>query len=191
MVMGKWRNKGEAQPAPAPQKNGKRNPEMRAFNRRLFDPVNATIEHADKLELQSLARAAQSGDIDAINAYRMKLMGSGLTQEEKDALGQMFMPKPQKSGRGGRIKATLPKEGPMPGGPPTHEGGGYKLGFATGDIIGLADWDKYKQLIEMRTRQAENMPASQRLEKPMLQQQSAKERMRERYGMNGPASRGY
>jgi len=185
--MGKWRNKGEAQPAPAPQKKGKRNPEMRAFNQRLFDPVNATIEHAEKLELQSLARAAQSGDNDAINAYRMKLMGSGLTQEEKDALGQMFMPKPQKSGRGGRIKATLPKEGQLPGGPPT-EGGGYKPGVAMGAISVPADWDKYIQLL---MRQAENMPASQRLEKPMLQQQSAKERMRERYGMNGPASRGY
>lgn len=187
--MGRWRNKGEAQPAPAPQKKGKRNPEMRAFNQRLFDPVNATIEHAEKLELQSLARAAQSGDNDAINAYRMKLMGSGLTQEEKDALGQMFMPKPQKSGRGSKIKATLPNEGPLPGGPPT-EGGGYKPGVAIVDTIGSADWDKYIQLL-MRMRQAENMPASQRLEKPMLQQQSAKERMRERYGMNSPAARGY
>lgn len=185
--MGRWRNKGEAQPAPAPQKKGKRNPEMRAFNQRLFDPVNATIDHADKLELQSLARAAQSGDNDAINAYRMKLMGSGLTQEEKDALGQMFMPKPQKSGRGSKIKATLPNEGPLPGGPPT-EGGGYRPGDVLGTLGGQTDWGK---LLQYFMNRAQNIPASQRFEKPMLQQQSAKDRMRERYGMNGPAARGY
>ena len=187
--MGKWRNKGEAPAPEAPRRNAKKkaNQEMQAFNTRLFDPVNATIEHADKLEMQSLANAARGGDPQAVQAYQDKLWNSGLTQEEKLALGEMFKVKQPKRGRGGRIKATLPKEGPIPGGPPT-EGGGYKPGVAIGAISGPADWDKYIQLL---MRQAENMPASQRLEKPMLQQQSAKERMRERYGMNGPASRGY
>lgn len=142
--MGRWRNKGEAQPAPAPQKKGKRNPEMRAFNQRLFDPVNATIEHADKLEMQSLANAARGGDPQAVQAYQDKLWNSGLTQEEKLALGEMFKVKKPKRGRGGRIKAS-----------------------------------------------PQDLPVSPELKMFIDQEGRYQRPVRERYGMNGPASRGY
>jgi len=122
--MGRWRNKGEAQPAPeAPRRNAKKkaNQEMQAFNTRLFDPVNATIEHADKLEMQSLANAARGGDPQAVQAYQDKLWNSGLTQEEKLALGEMFTEHPPQRGHSRRIKATLPKEGTVG----MEPGGGY------------------------------------------------------------------
>lgn len=98
--MGRWRNKWENQPAPT---------DLMPFNQRLFDPVNALISHSDKLDLQSLAQAAASGDPKAAQAYQDKLWNSGLTQDEKLALGEMFMPK---QGKQGKIKAS-PQDVPM------------------------------------------------------------------------------
>lgn len=102
--MGRWRNKWENAPAPM---------DMKPFNKRLFDPVNALISHSDKLELQSLAKAAAGGDPKAVQAYQDRLWNSGLTQDEKLALGEMFMPK---QGKNGKIKASpqdVPVEQPM------------------------------------------------------------------------------
>lgn len=144
--MGRWRNKGEAPAPEAPRRNAKKkaNQEMQAFNTRLFDPVNATIEHADKLEMQSLANAARGGDPQAVQAYQDKLWNSGLTQEEKLALGEMFKVKKPKRGRGGRIKAS-----------------------------------------------PQDLPVSPELKMFIDQEGRYQRPVRERYGMNGPASRGY
>jgi len=176
--MGKWRNKGEAPAPEAPRRNAKKkaNQEMQAFNTRLFDPVNSTIEHADKLELQSLANAARGGDPQAVQAYQDKLWNSGLTQEEKLALGEMFKVKNPKRGRGGRIKAS-PQDVPKEIDPNKAAYQGPGRGIAYNDDW----WNDPKIINESGQPQLPSKP----------KQPSAKERMRERYGMNGPASRGY
>lgn len=131
--MGRWRNKWENAPAPI---------DMHPFNKRLFDPVNALISHSDKLELQSLAQAAAGGDPKAVQAYQDRLWNSGLTQDEKLALGEMLMPK---QGKNGKIKASpqdVPVEEPMQ--------------RADGILPGSDNWwddPKYKELLQQSQRE--------------------------------------
>lgn len=128
--MGRWRNKWENAPV-APSMD------LTPFNQRLFDPVNALISHSDKLELQSLAQAAASGDPKAVQAYQERLWNSGLTQDEKLALGEMFQVAPQKGK--GKIKAS-PQD--MPGEQPIQR--------ADGILPGSDNWwddPKYRDMI--------------------------------------------
>ena len=203
--MGRWRNKWENEPKAPKSKS----PDFTAFDTRLFDPVNALISNSDKLELQALAQAAAQGDPAAIKAYHEKIYGSGLLQEEKDALANMFTYSNPKSGRGNKNIKASPVARYDNGGSSQADMSPQDVKEKWGSVIdeiapkgidvGDSFWDD-AQSMELLKKAREDYMNSSGLgggnikpsiqDAPPTRKQSAKERMRAKYGMTGPGAMG-